>query len=214
MNREKILEAAADPKYRNIPYALPPDPRGITSIDCSLFVLKVFEQAGQPFPAGVRTVEQIRQVCDPIDENDALPGDLIFFKNTYPTPGASHIGISLGSGSGKMWDAHERSTDPSTAVGISTLGSYWQQHWMGMGRYDRAVEPPGPPPAPGTIRMRVTAWGLNVRELPAATSKVLTTLPHGTVVQAGPYAWRPVTVMGKDGKPITGWSADEYLEEA
>lgn len=209
MSSEKILGAAADPKYRGIPYALPPDPAGRSSIDCSLYVLMVFRDAGQPFPPGVRTAEQIRQASMPIDDDDVQPGDLLFFKNTYPTAGASHIGISLGRGSHRMYDAHERSTDPYTAVGVSDLNSYWQQHWMEARRYDRAVVPtPGPPPAPGTIRMRVDAWGLNVRELPAATSKILTTLPHGTTVQAGPYAWRPVTVNG-----VTGWVADEYLEE-
>lgn len=209
-----ILDYASTPKWRNIPYALPPDPQGKDSIDCSLYVLIVYRDAGRPFPAGVRTAEDIRQVCTPIDDDDVHPGDLLFFQNTYNTPGASHIGISLGSGSGRMWDAHERSTNPGQAVGISEVRNpYWAEHWMEARRYERVGPPPAvPAPSPGPIQMRVDAWGLNVREMPSATSEILTTLGNGSLVQAGPYAWRPVTVTGRDGKPIVGWVANEYLQ--
>jgi predicted chitinase len=62
----------------------------------------------------VRTAEQIRQACVPIGWPEVRPGDLLFFAGTYNAAGpagpdgriASHIGISLGAGSGKMWDAH------------------------------------------------------------------------------------------------------------
>lgn len=210
-----VLDYAALPKWHDIPYALPPDPNGRASVDCSLYVLMVFRDAGRPFPGPVRTAENIRQVCTPVGDDDVQPGDLIFFQNTYSIPGASHVGISLGEGSGRMWDAHQRSTNPGQAVGISELNDYWQSHWMEVRRYGLvAPVPPIQAPATGQIWMRVDAWGLNVRERPSATSPILTTLDHGAGVQAGPYAWRPVTVTGPDGKPISGWSADEYLEKA
>ena len=46
-----ILKAAE--ARLGIPYALPPDPAGKQSIDCSLFVLLTYKDAKMPFPAGV-----------------------------------------------------------------------------------------------------------------------------------------------------------------
>lgn len=131
--REDILALA--PTYDLIPYQLDPPPNGVTGIDCSLYVLAVYNDAGIPFH-GVRTAEQIRQVCVPIPWTDVLPGDLLFFENTYDAGApssdghiASHIGISLGAGTGKMWDAHERENSPD-AVGLTTINpsDYWQSH--------------------------------------------------------------------------------------
>ncbi len=99
------------------PYGLPPGPG---QFDCSLFVLKVLEAAGIPL-AGVRTAEQIRQACVPIDMEDVKAGDLLFFEHTYDTPGASHVGFSLGRGTGQMWNANE-----AHGVSITNIRTdYW-----------------------------------------------------------------------------------------
>src|SRR5205814_1093672 len=80
--RERILATAASRK--GIPYLMPPDPTGETSLDCSLFIDLTFRDAGVPFPGGVRTAQQLREACDEIDSSEVQPGDLVFFQNTYP----------------------------------------------------------------------------------------------------------------------------------
>lgn len=127
--RDNIMAAAR--AYPPLAYGLPPRP-GET--DCSLFVRDVFAAAGVPFPAGIRTAEQEREASVPIGWNEVLPGDLLIFTGTYDAgvrpdgqPNASHIGISLGKGTGKMWDAHERANGgPAAGVTIINPSDYWQ----------------------------------------------------------------------------------------
>jgi len=120
-----ILDAGRD--YIGTPYGLPPGPG---ELDCSSFILASCSDAGAPLPAGVRTAEQIRQATVPIGFAEVGPGDLLFFEHTYEpseAPGpdgitASHVGISLGSGTLRMLDANERHGVDYTAIGTA----YWQ----------------------------------------------------------------------------------------
>ncbi len=161
--RSRVMRLADPSLWRSIPYNLPPVPNAVNvpnssrqSIDCSLYILACFDQAGIPF-SGVRTAEQIRRVCLPVGWPDVKLGDLLFFERTYQTTErATHIGISHGAGSGKMWDAHERSTS-SSAVGLTVINpsSYWQD------KIFEARRPPqyaadGPTPGP-SVRERVLA---------------------------------------------------------
>lgn len=115
---------------QGIPYRIDPPPDGTNYLDCSLFVLQVLDAAGVPL-AGVRTAEQIRQATVPVPFDQVRPGDLLFFEDTYDAAGpagpdgkiASHIGISLGTGTRRMWDAHE-----GAGVGETNIGTeYWQE---------------------------------------------------------------------------------------
>ena len=56
--RDQLLGEAA--KLVGIPYRLDPPPDGVNNLDCSLYVIVTFRDAGLPFPSGVRTAEQIR----------------------------------------------------------------------------------------------------------------------------------------------------------
>lgn len=209
MDGQRILQAAATRK--DTPYDLPPD--GVHTLDCSLYVLKTFADAGLPFLPGVRTAEQIRQACEPVELKDVQPGDLLFFEHTYEpneAPGpdghvASHIGISLGAGTRQVWDAN----DGRGNVGITNIGSsYWQGKLLSAGRPKVDAQPV---PAPSGHRMRVTGTegrGVNVREQPDANSRRVGGLEEGATVDAGEHAWRPV----KTGV-VEGWVAAEYLEE-
>jgi cell wall-associated NlpC family hydrolase len=95
---EQILEAAA--QRRGIRYQMPPDPSGTANLDCSLFIVLTYRDAGFAIPGGARTAEQIRQACSPIDRSEMEAGDLLFFENTYQASGppgpdgkvASHVG--------------------------------------------------------------------------------------------------------------------------
>lgn len=133
-----------------LPYRLDPPPDGVKTIDCSLYVLKVAEAAGVPLPKGVRTAEQIRQATVPIPFADVKPGDLLYFERTYDAAGpagpdgkiASHIGISLGAGTRRMWHAAE---PVSGLADIST--PYWQDRLFEARRLPGLVsEQPAPSP--------------------------------------------------------------------
>lgn len=154
MIRDDILAQAQ--ARQGMPYRLDPPPDGVNNLDCSLFVLKVFEAAGIPF-GGVRTAEQIRQASVPIDWGEVEPGDLLFFEDTYDadeSPGpdghlATHIGISLGSGTFQMWDANE-----VHGVGQTNINTpFWQEHIFEARRAPALVDDaPGPIPD-GTLSM-------------------------------------------------------------
>ena len=54
------------------------------------------------------------------------PGDLVFFKGTYDTPGVSHVGIYVGDG------MMIHCGDPISYANLNT--SYWQSHFYAYGR--------------------------------------------------------------------------------
>jgi cell wall-associated NlpC family hydrolase len=128
--RQRVLVAAEARK--GTPYRMPPD--GVTNLDCSLFILKTFRDAGIPFSDSVRTAQQIRLACNPIADADVQPGDMVFFQNTYAAGDgvASHAGISLGAGTGQMWDCHAFPGESGPpGVGLTNIRTdYWQQHWL------------------------------------------------------------------------------------
>jgi len=133
--RERILTTAA--KRKGIPYRMPPDRVNETCLDCSSFVSLTFRDAGVPFPAGVYTAEQIRQASVQIDSSEVLPGDLVFFQNTYNAGEgvASHVGISLGAGTHQMWDCHAFPGDSGPpGVGITNISVWWPDYWLCAGR--------------------------------------------------------------------------------
>lgn len=136
------------------PYALPPEPMGILNTDCSQFVLLTYADARVPFAEPqapfyqVRTAEQIRQACQPIGWSAIQPGDLLFFEQTYDAgeaPGpdgklATHIGISLGAGTLRMWDAHSPGgVQLSDISATGPFGTYWQDHLFAAGRHPQLM---------------------------------------------------------------------------
>ena len=226
--RDGVLLQAA--KRRGVPYRLEPPPDGINHIDCSLYVLSTFRDAGIPFPDGIRTAEQIRQVCEPTDWNALQPGDLLFFENTY-TPGgpagpdgkiASHMGISNGSGTQRMWDAHE-STSGVRLSGVDETDistQYWQDHRLEARRprqftHDDVVAAQVQPVI-GTDQFRTVDSGVRLRQTPsAALTPLVADLGRDTVlrtvddlvIDAEGHHWRHV----KTADGTVGYVADEFL---
>lgn len=150
--RSRIMDAAKE--YDGTPYGLPPGPG---EIDCSLLIIKSFEDAGVPFPPGIRTAQQIRQACVLVPWDGVALSDCLFFERTYEIterPGsdghtASHIGLSFGAGTQRMRDAN--SVHGTGITNIST--PYWQDHLFQAGRAKHVewLAAPGPlPPTPGS----------------------------------------------------------------
>ena len=98
-----------------------------TGFDCSGYVCWVYNQNG--YDVGRTTANGLWQKSQHISETEAKPGDLVFFKGTYDTPGMSHTGIYLGNG--MMVSAG----DPIKYANIHS--SYWEKHLAGFGRLSK-----------------------------------------------------------------------------
>jgi hypothetical protein len=237
--RARVLAEAA--ARQGIPYRIDPPPDGVNNLDCSLFVIATFRAAGIPFPGGVRTAEQIRQACEPVDWAAVQPGDLLFFEHTYepnepPGPDghvASHVGISLGAGTQRMWDCHSSSGD-SGGPGVTQTdvgADYWQQRLFDARRPPKlaaaeasppVVTPPPvtlPPPVvlppPTAVQYRVADDAVRLRQAPGLAGQILAELDAGTIVAAleptlvpaDGYDWQ--RVRAPDG--TLGWIAAAFL---
>ena len=95
-----------------------------TGFDCSGYVCWVLNESG--WDVGRTTANGLWQQAAKISEQEAKPGDLVFFEGTYDTDGASHVGIYVGDG--MMISAG----DPIKYSDIHS--SYWDKHLLGFGR--------------------------------------------------------------------------------
>lgn len=100
------------------------DPSGF---DCSGFVSWCLVHSGAR-NTGRLTAQELYDICTPISEAEAMPGDLIFFTGTYDSDGpVSHIGIYLGNGQ-MVHSGH-----PNQVASIYT--PYWISHFYAFGRW-------------------------------------------------------------------------------
>ena len=95
-----------------------------TSFDCSGFVSWVINHSG--WDVGRLGAQGLCNICTPVSAANARPGDLIFFKGTYDTPGVSHCGIYVGN------SMMIHCGDPISYANINS--SYWQSHFYTFGR--------------------------------------------------------------------------------
>ena len=97
-----------------------------TSFDCSGFVCWVINHSGNGWNVGRTTANGLCNMLPKVKKSEAKPGDIIFFQGTYPTAGASHVGIYLGNG------MMIHCGTPIQYASINT--TYWQQHFYCFGR--------------------------------------------------------------------------------
>ena len=93
-----------------------------TSFDCSGFVSWVVNHSG--WNVGRLGAQGLYNICT--RTGSPRPGDLVFFKGTYDTPGVSHCGIYVGDG------MMLHCGDPIQYANLNS--SYWQAHFYAYGR--------------------------------------------------------------------------------
>ena len=93
-----------------------------TSFDCSGYVSWVINHSG--WNVGRLGAQGLYNICTPT--SSPKPGDLVFFKGTYDTPGVSHCGIYVGD------NTMLHCGDPIGYANLNT--SYWQSHFYAYGR--------------------------------------------------------------------------------
>jgi cell wall-associated NlpC family hydrolase len=96
---------------------------GPTGFDCSGFVQYVMDRAGRPVPRDL-----FGQYTAGSHPETLVPGDLVFFQNTYDV-GLSHVGIYLGN------SQFIHAISEGSGVGISNLNEpYYAERWYGATR--------------------------------------------------------------------------------
>ncbi len=125
MGKEKYLALIKEAeKYLGYPYVFGGSSPA-TSFDCSGFICWVFTQSGV-FNLPRTTAQGIYEQCIRITEEDAKPGDLIFFTGTYDCPDpVSHIGIYVGN---------NRMLHCGDPISYVSLDDYWKSHFYSFGR--------------------------------------------------------------------------------
>lgn len=116
-NGEAIINEGM--KYMGMPYVYggsSPE----TSFDCSGFVYYVYNQCGYHVPR--YTAQGFYDVSIKIPEEEAQPGDLVFFEHTYDFPERiTHIGIYIGNGQ-MMHFGNPGKISPITIFGDKFVG--------------------------------------------------------------------------------------------
>lgn len=111
-------------KYVGYPYVWGGDSPE-TSFDCSGFLSYVFTTTGVR-NTGRLGATGLYGVCDPVDPEDARPGDMVFFEGTMgdDVGGITHCGLYVGDG----WFIH-----CGNPIGYAELDD-WRSNFNGFGR--------------------------------------------------------------------------------
>ncbi len=98
-----------------------------TSFDCSGFVSYVFTASGV-YNTGRLGAKGLRSLCRDVPEDQAKPGDIVFFEGTMgeDVAGITHCGIYVGN---------HKMLHCGSPIGYADLtDSYWQTHFHSFGR--------------------------------------------------------------------------------
>jgi len=102
-----------------------------SGFDCSGFVSWVINHCGNGWDVGRQTANGLKNITARVRKSDVKPGDLIFFKGTYNTSGASHVGIVVDPVNHVMIHAG----NPIKYSNYDT--PYWRAHMYCYGRIRR-----------------------------------------------------------------------------
>lgn len=98
-----------------------------TSFDCSGFVSYVFTNSGV-YNTGRLGAKGLRSLCRTVPDDQAKPGDIVFFEGTMgaDVAGITHCGIYVGNG---------MMLHCGNPIGYADLSdAYWQTHFHSFGR--------------------------------------------------------------------------------
>jgi cell wall-associated NlpC family hydrolase len=109
--------------WLGVPYAFGGCSR--RGVDCSCFVQLVYRALGVNLP---RVASDQFNATARLSREDLVPGDLVFFANTY-MPGISHVGIYIGGG-----QQINAPTEGQTVSIQPVFSGYWGAHYAGAGR--------------------------------------------------------------------------------
>lgn len=112
--------------WLGVPYAFGGCSR--RGVDCSCLVQLVYRAVGVNLP---RVAADQFNAVQHIASQDLVPGDLVFFANTY-MPGISHVGIYIGGG--------QQINAPTEGENVSiapVFTGYWGAHFAGAGRVEK-----------------------------------------------------------------------------
>ena len=120
---QRLLNEAA--RYLGTPYVW--GGYSTSGFDCSGFVSYCLTHSGVR-NTGRLTAQGLYDICTPVSQSEAQPGDLIFFTGTYDAGvPVTHIGIYVGNGQ-MIHCGHP--------VQYTSINSpYWQSHFYGFGRW-------------------------------------------------------------------------------
>ena len=99
-----------------------------TGFDCSGFVSWVINHCGNGWDVGRQTANGLKNSTARVSEANVKAGDLIFFKGTYATDGASHVGIVVDPVNKIMIHCG----NPISYASYDT--NYWRSHFYCYGR--------------------------------------------------------------------------------
>ena len=99
-----------------------------TGFDCSGFVSWVINHCGNGWDVGRQTANGLKNSTARVSESNVKAGDLIFFKGTYATDGASHVGIVVDPVNKIMIHCG----NPISYASYDT--NYWRSHFYCYGR--------------------------------------------------------------------------------
>ena len=99
-----------------------------SGFDCSGFVSYVINHCGNGWNYGRLTANGWKNATARVSQGDVAPGDLVFFKGTYNTSGASHVGIVVDPVNKIMIHCG----NPIQYASYDT--NYWRQHMYCYGR--------------------------------------------------------------------------------
>ena len=106
--------------------------------DCAGFVMEAFAQIAVDIDPdhGIdfTNAQRLLDHCDIVPYDERQAGDLIFFERTYPTVGASHVGIVISLG--VMIDDHQRNAESGPGE-TNYDTAYWKSRYLAVGRVRR-----------------------------------------------------------------------------
>lgn len=129
---QKLIEEAK--KYLGVPYFFGADYNLAPNyFDCSSFVGYVYTKSGFKNIPRTNAWSIYKNYCTPINSNEAVPGDLVFFHSTYKNaPAISHIGIYVGNNT-----MIHTGGNPEGVHFEKINTKFWKSHFYGFGRVKR-----------------------------------------------------------------------------